>query len=92
MAEYFRNSAVENGFGIFSKSPADSLTAITLPGNIPAGKLIKRLKENHGIHTANGQAELKDKIARFSHMGDLELNDFKELNEIIIKEFNEIKS
>lgn len=91
MADYFRNTSIENGFGIFSKSPADSLTAITLPDNIPTGSLIKRLRESHGIQVANGQAELKDKIARFSHMGDLELNDFKELNEIIKQEFKAVK-
>jgi serine---pyruvate transaminase len=91
-ANYFRNSAIETGFGIFSKSPADSLTAVTLPDGIPTGKLIRALREKYGIQTANGQAELKDKIMRVSHMGDLDLNDFKELNEIIKKEFNEIKS
>lgn len=91
-ADYFRNAAIENGFGIFSKSPADSLTAITLPDGIPTGKLVKPLREKYGIQMANGQADLKDKIARISHMGDLDLNDFKELNELMKKEFNEIRS
>jgi len=89
MASYFRNESVKNGFGIFSKYPTDSLTAITLPNAIPSGKLIKRLKDNHGIQTANGQDVMKDKIVRFSHMGDLELSDFIELNEIVKKEFIE---
>jgi aspartate aminotransferase-like enzyme len=92
IAEYFRNTSLENGFGLFSSSPSDSLTAITLPGNIPTGKLIKAMRDNHGVHIANGQAEMKDKIARFSHMGDLELADFKELNELLKTEFNNIKS
>jgi serine---pyruvate transaminase len=91
-ADYFRNACIENGFGLFSKSPADSLTAVTLPDGIPTGNLVKVLREKHGIQTANGQAELKDKIMRVSHMGDLDLDDFKELNEIIKQEFNEIKS
>jgi aspartate aminotransferase-like enzyme len=91
MAAYFRNESVKNGFGIFSKYPADSLTAITLPDGIPTGKLLKKLKDNHGIQAANGQDKMKDKIARFSHMGDLELCDFVELNEIVKKEFSEIK-
>ncbi len=92
IAEYFRNSSISNGFGIFSSNPSDSLTAITLPGNIPTGKLIKSMKDSYGVHIANGQAEMKDKIARFSHMGDLEINDFKELNELLVKEFKNIKS
>ncbi len=92
MAEYFRKGSLKNGLGIFSKSPTDSLTAITLPDNVPTGVLIKRMKENYGVQIANGQAELKDKIARFSHMGDLELADFELLNELLRKEFEIIRS
>lgn len=92
MAEFFRKEAVECGLGLFSKNPADSLTAITFPNSIPSGDLIKKLRENYGIQIANGQAELKDKIARISHMGDLELSDFKELVLIIKEEFSSINS
>jgi len=92
MANYFRTESINNGFGIFSKNPADSLTAITFPDGIPTGILIKKLKENYGIQTANGQEEMKDKIMRVSHMGDLQLEDFIELNKIIKEEFSEIKS
>ncbi len=91
IAEYFRSSSVENGFGLFSSHPSDSLTAITLPDGIPTGKLIKAMKDNYSVQIANGQAEMKEKIARFSHMGDLELNDFKELNELLVKEFHKLR-
>lgn len=91
IAEYFRNSSLSNGFGLFSSHPSDSLTAITLPDGIPTGKLIKAMRENYGVHMANGQAEMKDKIARISHMGDLELDDFKELNTLLVTEFNKLK-
>jgi aspartate aminotransferase-like enzyme len=91
MAEYFRKTSVENGFGLFSSSPSDALTALTLPGNIPSGKLIKAMKEKYGVQIANGQAEMKDKIARFSHMGDLELADIKELSELLNKELGLLK-
>ena len=90
MADYFRKESLKNGFGIFSNSPSDSLTAITLPGGIPTGKLIQRMKDNYGIQIANGQAEMKDKIARFSHMGDLQLDDYIELNKLLVKEFSSI--
>ncbi len=83
MAEYFRNEAVKNGFGLFSDSPADSLTALTLPQDIPSGELIKALREKYGIRLANGQAVMKDKIARVSHMGDLDINDFVDLCKIM---------
>ena len=71
---------------------SDSLTAVTLPGGIPTGKLIEAMKNNYGVQIANGQAEMKDKIARFSHMGDLEMNDFVELNKLLVKEFNNLKN
>lgn len=92
IAEYFRTSAKEMGFGIFSENPSDSLTALTLPDNIPSGKLVKALRDNHGIQTANGQAELKDKIIRISHMGDLEMPDFVELTGILEKELSILKA
>ena len=91
IAEYFRNESLRNGFGLFSSDPADSLTAITLPDGIPTGKLIRAMKENYGVQIANGQAEMKDKIARFSNMGDLEMNDFVELNKLLVMEFNKLK-
>ncbi|HWA05565.1 MAG TPA: alanine--glyoxylate aminotransferase family protein [Ignavibacteria bacterium] len=90
IAEYFRSESLKNGFGLFSSSPSDALTAITLPHNIPTGKLIKAMKENHGVHMANGQAEMKEKIARISHMGDLELDDFVELNKLLLAEFKKL--
>lgn len=92
MAEYFRNESIKLGFGIYSKSPTDSLTAITLPDSIPTGVLIKNMKDKHGVQIANGQSELKDKIARFSHMGDLQLTDFKELTKLLKDEFELLRS
>ncbi len=91
MAVYFRKTALEGGFGLFSASPSDALTALTLPGNIPSGKLIRAIKEKYGVQIANGQAEMKEKIARFSHMGDLELADIKELSLLLKNELSLLK-
>ncbi len=92
IAEFFRAESVNNGFGIFSKRPSDSLTAITLPNGIPTGMLIRAMKEKYGVQMANGQAEMKDTIARVSHMGDIQLDDIKELSILLKKEFSEINS
>ncbi len=89
-ANYVRSEAVSEGFGLFSKYPTDSLTALTMPDNIPSGLLLSKLKEKYGIQIANGQAEFKDKIFRISHMGDLDLSDFKQLFSLISEEFKQI--
>lgn len=90
MADFFRNECKKTGFGIFSKNPANSLTAFTFPDDIPTGKLISALREKYGIQIANGQAQLKDKIARVSHMGDINLNDTAELMKIINSEYKNL--
>jgi len=87
IAEYFRNECKKSGFGIFSKNPANSLTAFTLPDGIPTGKLVNLLREKYGIQIANGQDEMKDKIARVSHMGDIDLKSTSDLMEIIKSEY-----
>jgi aspartate aminotransferase-like enzyme len=91
IANYFRTQAQKMGFGLYSSSPSDSLTAVTFPDNIPTGKLISLLREKYKIQTANGQDELKDKIMRISHMGDFVKDDFVELCEIIKKEFAQLR-
>jgi aspartate aminotransferase-like enzyme len=90
MADYFRSQSVKNGFGLFSKSPSNALTAILMPEGISSGKLVKKLKQSYGIQIANGQGDLNGKIFRVSHMGDLNLEDTIELAAIIKKEFDEI--
>lgn len=92
IAEYFRTESLKNGFGLFSSAPSDALTAITLPDNIPTGRLIKAMKDNYGVQMANGQADMKEKIARISHMGDLEMDDFTELNKLLVLEFKKLQS
>ena len=87
-ANYFRNEAVKLGFGIFSHNPTDSLTALSLPYNLKSDKIIKSLFEHYGVFVANGQGELRNKIIRVSHMGNLELDDFEVLIKILQKELD----
>jgi aspartate aminotransferase-like enzyme len=83
MAEYFRSEAVKIGFRLFSSAPVDSLTALIMPEDIPSSRLIDILREKYRIFIANGQGELKDKIIRVSHMGNLNMDDFQELIKIL---------
>jgi aspartate aminotransferase-like enzyme len=64
-----RAAAKAIGLGIFSKSPSDSVTAVTPPASIAEGDVRKALRERYGIHLAGGQDGVKGKIMRMSHMG-----------------------
>ena len=54
----------------FSKCPSESLSAFYLPKNIDVKKLQDNLLAN-GLYLAGGQDQLKDKILRWGHMGDI---------------------
>ncbi len=70
-----RAAARALGLGVFSKSPSDSVTAISVPESLGEGELRKRLRERYGIHLAGGQDSLKGKICRISHMGYVDVID-----------------
>lgn len=48
---------------------SNTVTAINVPGGKGAKELIRRLKEEHGIDVASGQAHMSDAIIRVGHMG-----------------------
>ncbi|MCA9400656.1 MAG: alanine--glyoxylate aminotransferase family protein [Candidatus Omnitrophica bacterium] len=48
------------------------LTAINIPEGVDGGKLVKIMRDQYGVTTAGGQAELKGKIIRIAHMGCLD--------------------
>ena len=54
---------------LFSKSPSEAVTAVKVPEGIDGGKIPKLLREKYGVIIAGGQAKLKGKIFRISHMG-----------------------
>lgn len=63
------------GWTLFSKSPADSVTAFEPPAGVDASATIKRLREIHGITVAGGQDHTKGKMLRIGHMGAYDLSD-----------------
>ncbi len=65
-----REAVKEMGLELFSKAPAESLTVIKAPENLKVGELLNFLKNKLGIIFAGGQAHLKGKIIRITHMGD----------------------
>jgi len=50
-------------------NPSDCLTAVEAPPGIDGQEVVARLRDDHGIYVAGGQAQLKGKIFRISHMG-----------------------
>ncbi|MDP8212026.1 MAG: alanine--glyoxylate aminotransferase family protein [Candidatus Zapsychrus exili] len=46
---------------------ANNLTAINLPESINGGKVVKLMRDTHGISVAGGQAQLKGKIIRIAY-------------------------
>jgi len=45
------------------------LTAVIIPDSLDGGRIVKMMRDEHGITVAGGQAELKGKMLRIGHMG-----------------------
>jgi aspartate aminotransferase-like enzyme len=70
-----RTGAQAIGWTLFSKSPANSVTALEPPAGVDASTVIKRLRDTHGITVAGGQDHMKGKMLRIGHMGAYDLAD-----------------
>lgn len=68
-AEAFRRGVKALGFEVFSKRPADSVTAVRYPGGIRDKDFRGQLKTRHNIHIAGGQGTMEGQIFRVNHMG-----------------------
>lgn len=80
MAEYVREWALEK-FDIFCEKPyaSDTLTTIKNTRGIDVGKTIAAVQEKHNTVFGNGYGKLKQETFRIAHMGDITLNDVKEV-------------
>jgi len=70
-----RAGAQALGWTLFSKSPANSVTALEPPAGVDASAVIQRLRTTHGITVAGGQDHTKGKMLRIGHMGAYDLSD-----------------
>ncbi len=68
LAEATRAAAKALGLKLFSSQPSDSVTAICYPQGVDDG-FRKALQSKYGASVAGGQADVKGKIFRISHMG-----------------------
>ena len=57
------------GLDIFANPTSNVVTAVKVPESIDAGKIVKTLRDVHGITIAGGQEQLKGKIFRVATLG-----------------------
>ncbi len=69
LAHSMRTGAQAIGLELFSKRPANSVTAIKVPPEIDGRRLIDCMREKYGAVVAGGQDHLKGKIFRVAQMG-----------------------
>jgi len=70
-----RAAAEALGLALFAQVPSNAVTAITSPQGIDAGKIVKAMRERHGMVIANGQDRLKGVSFRIGHMGAYDAAD-----------------
>ncbi len=71
LAKGTREAALALGLTLFPEESclSNALTAINMPEGIDGTKVVKIMRDTHGISVAGGQAKLKGKIIRIAHMG-----------------------
>ena len=63
------------GLELFAQNPSNALTAVKVPEGIDGIQLIKAFQSKFAMTVAGGQAKLKGKIFRVTHMGDYDYLD-----------------
>jgi len=80
MGDFVRRWAKER-FDVFceDKYASNTLTTVTNTRGINVGDVIKAVQQKHNTAFGNGYGDLKEKTFRIAHMGDITLDDLKEL-------------
>jgi len=80
MGDYARTWARER-FDVFceEKYASNTLTTVKNTRNINVGEVIKAVQDKHNTVFGNGYGKLKDQTFRVAHMGDITIDELKEL-------------
>jgi predicted phosphoserine aminotransferase len=80
MGDFVRGWAKER-FDVFceDKYASNTLTTVKNTKGINVGDVIKAVQQKHNTVFGNGYGDLKEKTFRIAHMGDITLDDLKEL-------------
>ncbi len=81
IGEAVRDGITALGLELFARPEvaSNTVTAVRVPGSLDAAKLIKQLRERHGVVVASGQDWLKGSIFRIGHMGYVRDEDIDHL-------------
>jgi len=75
LARAMRAAVKGMGLELYSKDPADAVTAIALPAGMDGKALEKTLASKYGVTVAGGQGDLVGKVIRVAHMGFMDKFD-----------------
>jgi len=76
LASATRTGVKAIGLELFApEAPSPACTAVKVPEGIDGNKIPTLIRERHGVAIAGGQAQLKGKIVRLSHMGYMSAYD-----------------
>lgn len=87
-AEHFRKQVLKNNVTLFPTVPSPSLTCLSVP--VDSQKLQQRLQEKYRIVVMGGQDQLKGKVLRIGHMGNMSLSDLNETSDAIHSAIEEL--
>ena len=79
MAEYFRSRIADLPLEVVSESLSNAVTPLHPTNGMSAYDIFLKLKDEHGIWICPNGGEMKDKIFRVGHMGNLNLPDYDKL-------------
>ena len=79
VAEYFRKKIENLPFRMFTSSPSSAATALTPLNGVSAYRYFERLDREYNIWVCPNGGELRDKVFRVGHMGDVGKEDYDRL-------------
>ena len=85
MAEYFRNKIKDLPLEIVSESLSNAVTPLQPTNGMSAYDIFLKLKDEHGIWICPNGGELKDRVFRVGHMGNLHQRDYDSLIDALKK-------
>jgi serine---pyruvate transaminase len=69
LATKTRNAIAKLDLTLFSKHPANTLTAVRVPNGLDGSKLVQVMRDEKGVTVAGGQGTMQGKIVRIAHFG-----------------------